>query len=180
MYNECCFCREKKNTTKIKFSATFTNYDKVKTNYICDLCSKYMDNKYRRSSWIITENSDIFIKNTDFYKQLFINKEIPFKIFYTTTFKKHGYFKAPFNLSNDNFTVQYNDNHVKITKENKDILEKIIFLLLNKTTKREIITGMYSVKTIKKIGIDKIKEIENAFIRGTLLFNFLVEVARSE
>ena len=81
----CGLCNtysEKTISSKKIFSGNFTNYEYFKNDRLCEHCVNLIKNSksedMRRSSFITTEQGNDYFKNSDLYKKLFQEKQIPF------------------------------------------------------------------------------------------------------
>lgn len=183
--NEKCGICNSPGTRKINVSANFTNYDLIKSEYVCEKCYGFLkDPKMRRSSWIMYKSQIKFIKNDSILKSIINIDEFPNKIFCTTSFKKHGFFKTNWNYTTDKIHILFDDfcfiSRVEEIKEIAKILNQ--FYLDNGFTKTEIKTGCYNIKKILNFGVFEFKKIEDKIkkMRHKLVFKFVLNFLRKE
>jgi len=176
---KCCFCNNDEAKEIIKPSGTFTDYDILKTKHICSFCNSiYKDAKYRRSCWILNNKDSIFFSKDKILENILnIKIKPPFKVFITTSYKKHGYYKTVWNYSLDNFQIRFDDLDIDFGKEKAiEILNIIETFYYNGFIKKEIESGKYNIKKLLTFGKDKWLENERKIklMRGTPLFKFLL------
>ena len=100
----------------------------------CTFCIK--ERKTRQSQYIATGSKLIWFKRDDIEKHLFNPPDVPFVLFITASYKKHGSFKARVNTSPKLFYVQYEDRQILFSPNKyRDLfgLMKRMYLVFNKT-----------------------------------------------
>lgn len=110
----CIVCNKQSGIEKLfkVVSSNFTAYEllyKNKKELVCQDCIDILKNpKMRRSSWIQDKKQTIFFKNNESL-QYILNLsnyiEIPFRIGFTKSFKKHTFLQSVWNYDYNNFKI---------------------------------------------------------------------------
>jgi CRISPR type IV-associated protein Csf1 len=147
-------------------------------SHVCNACMWCIkEPKMRRSQWIATENQLEFFKRDDIERYLFDPPEPPFVFFVTSSYKKHGSFRARVNDSRKLFYVQFEDRQILFSPSKyRDLFElmKRMYTVFNKT--QEIGKGDYIQKRVFEYGL---KQWQNDEVilkqhRGSQVFELLV------
>lgn len=186
----CGLCNtysEKTISSKKIFSGNFTNYEYFKNDRLCEHCVNLIKNSksedMRRSSFITTEQGNDYFKNSDLYKKLFQEKQIPFTFCVTYSFKKLNSFRAVLNYSNEEYHIRQEDNLILFNvKECKTVFKLMLNLYFNNFTKSEILKGEYNKVSIQKFGLQNFLNIENELkkFRGKEYFELLTVALPAE
>ena len=186
----CGLCNtysEKTISSKKIFSGNFTNYEYFKNDRLCEHCVNLIKNSksedMRRSSFITTEQGNDYFKNSDLYKKLFQEKQIPFTFCVTYSFKKLNSFRAVLNYSNEEYYIRQEDNLILFkVNECKVVFKLMLNLYFNNFTKSEILKGEYNKVSIQKFGIQNFLNIENELkkSRGKDYFELLTVALPAE
>lgn len=186
----CGLCNtkvEKTISSKKIFSGNFTNYEYFKNDRLCEHCVNLIKNSksedMRRSSFICSENGNDYFKNSELYKKLFKEKQIPFTFCVTYSFKKLNSFRAVLNYSNEEFYIRQEDNLILFNvNECKEVFQLMLNLYFNNFTKSEILSGEYNKVSIQKFGIENFLKIENKLknYRGKDYFELLTVALPAE
>lgn len=186
----CALCKKKITQgikTKKITSGNFTNHDVVSGNYLCEACANIMKSelstRLRRSSFIAFKDKIIYFKQADIASWIFKDKETPFVIGITFSYKKHNAFRCIINYSNDDFFIRQEEKLIKIEKEiAKKLFKAMMRLYLTYFTKDNIKSGKYNIALINKYGVEKFNELEQILSqhRKTDMFDLLVEALPSK
>ena len=186
----CGLCNtyaEKTISSKKIFSGNFTNYEYFKNDRLCEHCVNLIKNSksedMRRSSFICTENGNDYFKNSELYKKLFKEKQLPFTFCVTYSFKKLNSFRAVLNYSNEEYYIRQEDNLILFkVNECKVVFKLMLNLYFNNFTKSEILKGDYNKVSIQKFGIQNFLNIENELkkSRGKDYFELLTVALPAE
>jgi CRISPR type IV-associated protein Csf1 len=147
-------------------------------SHVCKACKWCIkEPKMRRSQYIATEQELIYFKRDDIEKYLFTPPEPPFVFFVTSSYKKHGSFRARVNDSRKLFYVQFEDKQILFSPNKyKEVFElmKRMYLIFNKVM--EIGKGQYIHKRVFEYGLSNWKRDEAILeqYRGSLVFELLL------
>lgn len=128
----CCFCANHDGDIHAKdcFGDNFTNFDlfrNAKSGTVCDHCYKTLkNNTLRQSSWLVSNNTYHKIEREEIMPILMGEKEIPFCVYITTSFKKHGQIKAQIAYSQDFFPVLFEEIPLVFSKKTAGILHGVM------------------------------------------------------
>ena len=162
-------------------SGAFTDWNMLadmNASHVCSACTWCIkEPKMRRSQYIATENELIFFKRDDIEKYLFEPPESPFVFFVTSSYKKHGSFRARVNDSQQLFYIQFEDRQILFSPNRyRELFElmKKMYITFNKT--QEIGQGNYIQKRVMEYGIEKWKRDEEILKqhRGSQVFELLL------
>lgn len=185
---ECFICGNFSNkgiSTKIAIKKTFTDFSyckNKKSDIVCEWCYFATSYKTLRMYGIFcNKDYGTLIVNQSDYKDIILNNNItPFIICVPSSGQKWLHYKAPVNTDINCLKVQFEDNVIYCTKKefNKTLII-IEYLLDNKITKSEILTGIYNHSKIIKLGVDNFKKIEDRLkqIRKTNFLELCVKLA---
>lgn len=162
-------------------SNSFTDWNTLAdmtASHVCAACKWCIkEPKMRRSQYIATKDELIFFKRDDIEKYLFDPPEPPFVFFVTSSYKKHGSFRARVNESQKLFYVQFEDRQI-LFSPNKycDLFElmKKMYLVFNKV--QEIGKGHYIQKRVFEYGLEQWQNDEAILKqhRGSQVFGLLL------
>jgi len=162
-------------------SSAFTDWNMLAdmtASYACAACRWCIkEPKMRRSQYIATEAELIFFKRDDIEKYLFAPPQPPFVFFVTSSYKKHGSFRAKVNGSRSLFYIQFEDRQI-LFSPNKQMglfeLMKKMYQTFNKV--QEIGKGNYIQKRVMEYGIEKWRHDEAVLkqYRGSQVFDLLL------
>jgi len=147
-------------------------------SYVCAACTFCIkEPKTRRSQYLATESDLIWFKREDIEKHLFNPPDVPFVLFITASYKKHGSFKARVNNSSKLYYVQYEDRQILFSPNKyRDLfgLMKRMYMVFNKT--QEIGKGDYIQKRVFEYGLQKWQNDETILkqYRGSQVFELLL------
>lgn len=180
----CAVCgREVSEGVPIKkvVSSSFTDWNilvDMTASHVCKACKWCIkEPKMRRSQYIATEGELIYFKRDDIGKYLFNPPEPPFVFFVTSSYKKHGSFRARVNDSRKLFYVQFEDKQILFSPNKyRELFElmKRMYLIFNKVM--EIGKGDYIHKRVFEYGLSNWKRDEAILqrYRGSQVFELLV------
>lgn len=185
---ECFICGNFANkgvSTKIAIKKTFTDFNycrNKKSEIVCECCYFAISYKtLRMYGMFCNKDYGTLIVNQSDYKDIILNNnKTPFIICVPSSGQKWLHYKAPVNTDINYLKIQFEDNVINCTKkEFKDTLCLIEYLLNNKITKSDILTGTYNHSKIIKIGIENFKKIEDELkqIRKTNFLELCVKLA---
>jgi len=167
--------------TKKVVSSSFTDWNilvDMTASHICKACTWCIkEPKMRRSQYIATEHELIYFKRDDIEKYLFNPPEPPFVFFITSSYKKHGSFRARMNDSQKLFYIQFEDRQILFSPNkyrNLFELMKKMYLVFNKT--QEIGKGDYIQKRVFEYGLKQWQQDEAILkqYRGSQVFELLL------
>ena len=191
----CCLCGSVLGEWERKrfIKEGFTNQDQLRASdsqAVCSACAVCLDEpKMRTSSWIAVPCGLRWLKRDDFWSLLFSRIPTPFVLYFTTSFKKHGSFKALINYSSDEFYVQFEETGITFRPEQWREPARTIQALYSVApteqwkkqprtwfTKEEIRTGNYRQHRIREYGLDRWHEMETIIspLRPSPVFGMLV------
>lgn len=162
-------------------SSSFTDWNflaDISASHVCAACTWCIkEPKMRRSQYIATENRLVYFKREIIEHWLFFPPHPPFVFFMTSSYKKHGSFRAKVNGSRDLFYIQFEDRQILFSPNKyKELFElmKRMYATFNKT--QEIGTGNYIQKRVMEYGIEKWREDEAVLkrYRGSQVFELLL------
>lgn len=162
-------------------SSAFTDWNMladINASHVCKACKWCIkEPKTRRSQYIATENWLEYFKRETIEHWLFFPPCPPFVFFVTSSYKKHGSFRAKVNGSRDLFYIQFEDRQILFSPNKyKELFElmKRMYATFNKT--QEIGTGNYIQKRIMEYGIEKWRQDEEVLkkYRGSQVFELLL------
>jgi len=197
----CCFCgiREGNIPAKKIFSSSYTNFDLLRnksSKTLCECCVVVMKTlSFRQSSWIANVKGITLFKRDEAAKILFSEKEIPFSIYITTSFKKLGQLKATTSHNSNVFNVQFEEIQllfdVEKLRETWEIV-RLFYSIPEKEqekknpcsffTKEEMRTGNYKFNRIRNFGLPEWREKEKTLKkkRGSSAFELLLYIVNQE
>lgn len=142
------------------FGNNFTSFELLQGgNIICPYCNLMRKSQdYRHSMWLVTPNEWRPFKKKDAKKILLEEKEIPFALYFTKTWKKQGWINMmhSVNYSNQMFFVGFDYERIAVNiEEAKSFFELIEKLRELKISKYEIESGKLKPKSLLKLNLDK-------------------------
>ncbi|MEA3324440.1 MAG: hypothetical protein U9Q37_04795 [Euryarchaeota archaeon] len=150
----------------------------MSASHVCAACKWCIkEPKLRRSQYMATDSGLTYFKRDDIEKYLFDPPEPPFVFFVTSSYKKHGSFKARVNGSRDLFYVQFEDRQILFSpnkyKELFGLMHRM-YLVFNKVN--EIGNGDYIHKRVFEYGLKQWQRDEATLkqYRGSQVFELLV------
>jgi CRISPR type IV-associated protein Csf1 len=172
----------------------FTNLDYLKapgSPAICPSCAYvFTEPRLRQSSWLVNNEKMVWLKREDVWGVLLgSTPKIPFAMYVTTSWKKHGSFKARVNHDCNRFYVQFEETGVIFDRERWTAPARLMNLLYSIPkgeeekkqprslfTKEMIRTGIYDQRRIRAFGMEELLEIEAILdpIRKQPAFGLLV------
>lgn len=167
----CVFCGSSAQTTSIRFPKTFTAYQFLQAGSgACNRCLEMLkDPKYRRNSWIITQNGEFKVLENPI-EALLNPPEPPFYMYLTRMKRKHGWILAvnyPV-LSKDKFFVTVDEERIFIDRQKLEKywclyryfrdkgLRKKDFLSLNPASIRKFNLMRKEIQTLKTLSDDRL------------------------
>jgi len=162
-------------------SSSFTDWNflaDMTASHVCAACTWCIkEPKMRRSQYIATENELIFFKREDIEAYLFDPPEPPFVFFVTSSYKKHGSFRARVNDSRHLFYIQFEDRQILFSPNKyRELFNtmKRVYTVFNKM--KEIAKGDYIQKRVRDYGIQKWRKDEEILKqhRGSQVFELLL------
>lgn len=145
--NHCAICKSSENVNhELKPSDNFTAWSVLSYGTdICDSCNGIMTNqKYRGSSWIIQNGKTTFFKRDSVLDVLKSEKQKPFIIYITESYKKQGFLNilSRPNYNNEKFFVGFDNDVICVDIEKLQKYEKIAHEAREKKfTKTELLTA---------------------------------------
>lgn len=162
-------------------SSAFTDWNMLAdmtASHVCAACTWCIkEPKMRRSQYIATEGELIYFKRDDIEKHLFTPPATSFVIFITSSYKKHGSFRARVNDSQKLFYIQFEDRQILFSpskyRDMFGLMEKM-YAVFNKT--REIGKGDYIQKRVMEYGLKEWRRDEAILkqYRGSQVFELLL------
>ena len=163
-------------------SSAFTDWNvlaDMNTSHVCAACTWCIkEPKMRRSQYIATRDQLMFFKRDEISEWLFDPpNNPPFVFFITSSYKKHGSFRARVNDSRTLFYVQFEDRQILFSPSKyRDLFElmKKMYATFNKV--QEIGKGDYIHKRVFEYGLKKWQHDESILKqhRGTQVFELLL------
>jgi len=162
-------------------SSSFTDWNMLAAmaaTHVCAACTWCIkEPKMRRSQYIASNDGLLFFKRDDIERWLFQPPEPPFVFFVTSSYKKHGSFRARVNHSKQMYYVQFEDRQILFSLgKYRDLFElmKKMYATFNKT--QEIGKGDYIHKRVFEYGLKQWQHDENILKqhRGTQVFELLL------
>lgn len=162
-------------------SSSFTDWNilaDMTATHVCKACKWCIkEPKMRRSQYIALRNELIYFKRDDIEKYLFDPPDPPFVFFVTSSYKKHGSFRARVNNSQKLFYIQFEDRQILFSPSKyKDLfgLMKRMYLVFNKV--QEIGKGNYIQKRVFEYGLKQWQRDETVLkqYRGSQVFELLL------
>jgi len=125
----CVVCGREGGGHKSKFSSNFTAYSLLQAgNMICPRCYTLLhDQKYRRTSWVLSEKGYQQLKRNEVIKTLLNPPEPPFAIYLTRTGKKQGYLHLVDRVSWDreNYFIAFDDQLIPVIRSELEEMAEI-------------------------------------------------------
>ena len=173
----CIICSEYSDAGfPAELPKTFTAFERVYAgNIICPYCYYMLRTPdFRRRSWLVTASSFAFLGNKEeILRKLLDPPNEPWMMYVTKTRRKHGWIKLveKLNYSRDRYTIGYDENLLYINlNELEQVLAEVEELRRLKIPKQEILTGHYSVSSMRKLFSAGVKnEVLNAYYNSHLL-----------
>ncbi len=200
----CCFCGVHQGDVRKQdvFSGAFTNWDRLmnpSSDAVCLYCFTCLRGEHSRqlriSSWLATPTGLKTFKRGEIAGVLFGEKETPFCIYATTSFKKIGVVKVVVNNNPRRFQVQLEEvSTIFDMDEHRELWETMrLFYSMpvceqekkqpkSFFTKAEIQTGAYQMHRIKDFGLLEWREKERiiAKYRGSGIMQLLIYALNQE
>jgi len=162
-------------------SSSFTDWNflaDMTASYVCAACTWCIkEPKMRRSQYIATENELLYFKREDIEKYFFEPPEPPFVFFVTSSYKKHGSFRARVNDSRHLFYIQFEDRQILFSPNKyRELFNtmKRMYSVFNKM--KEIAKGDYIQKRVMSYGLPNWRADEEILkqYRGSQVFELLL------
>jgi hypothetical protein len=153
----CALCAQPLASEPLKVSDAFTNFDRLRfpgSDLVCPACAWCLRTpQLRRGSWIASMEGLRYLQRPAISGALFNPPEPPFAIYVTTSFKKHGFFKARVNLSRACFYVQFEEVGVEFEPPRWTAVGEALWnLYAAGFSKRELLHGDYNQRKVRLFG----------------------------
>jgi len=147
-------------------------------SHVCKACKWCIkEPKTRRSQYIATKDELTYFKRDDIEKYLFNPPEPPFVFFVTSSYKKHGSFRAQVNHSQKLFYVQFEDRQILFSPNKYKELFGLMTRMYQTFNKlQEIGKGKYIQKRVMEYGLKQWQKDEATLkqYRGSQVFELLL------
>jgi hypothetical protein len=155
----CALCAQPFADRPLKVSEAFTNWDRLRepgSKLACPACAACLATpKLRWGSWVATTAGVRYLDRPAISEALFAPPEPPFVLYVTTSFKKHGFFKARLNLGRERFYVQFEELGVDFEPGRwMAAWEALWDLYSHGFSKRELLHGGYNQRKVRLFGRD--------------------------
>jgi len=153
----CALCGQPRASEPLRVSDAFTNWDRLRfpgSGLVCPACAWCLRTpELRRGSWIASMEGLRYLQRPVISEALFDPPEPPFALYVTSSFKKHGFFKARVNLGRSSFYVQFEEVGVQFEPARWTVIWEALWALYTAGfSKRELLRGDYNQRKIRVFG----------------------------
>jgi len=153
----CALCGQPFASELFKVSDTFTNWDRLRSpasELACPACAACLAMpSLRRGSWVAHDGRAEMLPRERLHEVLFQPPEPPFAIYITSSFKKHGFFKARVNLGRGHFYVQFEEVGIEFEPARWTAIWEVLWDFYNHGfSKRELLHGGYAQRKVRAFG----------------------------
>jgi len=177
-----CFCETEQGfSLEESVSKAFTDFSELHgSQVVCPHCYYFLkEPKFRRSCWVIYNNTVVFLKKNEVVKYIEDPPEPPYAIYVTKTFKKHGWIRMMYrgvNYSRESMVVGFDTELVWFNRSQfLELLSLVRSAVEKRVSKQRLLSWSLSAKDLEKMGADLFKELRDR--RGGLDYELAVYLA---